>query len=253
MSVTTNSYSDFTYFVSSTLGAGHLKPVRDAIKKRLTPSALKSLQNISYEFHLARVRLSNRVNPSKIATRRRLRREDNIKLHWGCGPRHLDGWVNIDGWPTRATDYVHDLRNTLPLQDETVELIFTEHVMEHIEFNIAQRVLADFFRVMKPKGRLRIVVPGLQQCCRAYIEGKKEWFQLVDEPCISAGQGFNRIFYSHFHRFIYDYETLAVILKEAGFSTVNECSHLASVDERLRLDADHESRRLVSLYVEAVK
>ena len=225
----------------------------NSIKKLLTPSALKSLQNIRYELYLARIRLQNQVIPSNVVLRRGLGRENNVKLHWGCGSRRLDGWINIDGWQSSATDYVHDLRTELPFKNESVELIFTEHVLEHIELNIAHRVLVDFFRIMEPGGRLRIVVPGLRQCCDAYSKGSLEWFHKVDDVVDSVGHGFNRIFYNHFHRYIYDFETLAIVLKKAGFKKVFESAHMASVDERLRLDTDHESRRLVSLYVEAVK
>ncbi|APZ95456.1 class I SAM-dependent methyltransferase [Fuerstiella marisgermanici] len=227
--------------------------IRSAIKNRITPSALKALQNVNYELHLAQVRMANRLFPYRILKRRQLVRQSGIKLHWGCGPRHLDGWLNVDGWASPATDYVHDLRNRLPLADNSVELIFTEHVLEHIEFNKARDVLADFYRVMQPCGRIRIVIPGLAQCCTAYASGEREWFRRIDGPCMSTGMGFNRVFFAHFHRFIYDFETLAIIMREAGFSEVRECVHGGSSDERLRLETDDESRQLVSLYVEAVK
>lgn len=214
---------------------------------------MKSIQYVRYEIHLAKVRLANRVLPSSFSARRRFHKMENIWLHWGCGPKKLPNWVNIDGWKTDATDYVHDLRAKLPFHDETVELIFTEHVLEHVEFDIARQVLADFYRIMKPGGRIRIVVPGLEECIRAFSQGETGWFAKVDEPCVTVGVGFNRIFYSHFHRFIYDYSTLATVLKEAGFSAVEQSSHLACSDERLNLDGNSESRRLVSLYVDAVK
>jgi len=226
---------------------------RRLLRKRLNASGLKNVNMVRYELHLFGVRLANRIWPSAIARMRELRNRSSLLMHWGCGPRRLPGWWNVDGWKTEATDHVHDLRNRLPLNDGSVELIFTEHVLEHIEYNIAERILADFHRILTSRGRIRIIVPGLSQCCEAFMRGDAEWFSKVDTQSETAGLGFNRIFYSHFHRHIYDFETLEHLLRKVGFSEVIESSHLSSSDPRLNIDSDNEPRKLVSLYVEAVK
>jgi predicted SAM-dependent methyltransferase len=227
--------------------------LKSALKKWLTPSAKKNLDIVRYEIHLFAVRLSNAAWPPNRTKRHLLEQRSGIMLHWGCGSRRLDGWVNIDGWKSRATDYVHDLRTRLPLRDQSVELIFTEHVLEHIELEFATSVLNDFFRILQPGGRVRIIVPGLAECCNAFLQGDADWFRRVDAPCDTAGIGFNRIFYSHFHRHIYDFDTLEHLLRKAGFSRIVRSSHLQSIDPRLNLDTDCESRALVSLYVDAIK
>jgi hypothetical protein len=55
------------------------------------------------------------------------------------------------------------------------------------------------------------------------------------------------------HRSAWDYESLARLLEEAGFAQVEVCSYRQGRDQRLLRDRDSDSRRLVSLYVEAVK
>jgi predicted SAM-dependent methyltransferase len=227
--------------------------LKSSLKKWLTPSAIKNLNIVRYEIHLFAVRLSNAIWPPNRKKRRALAQRRGLLLHWGCGPRRLEGWLNIDGWKSGATDYVHDLRKTLPLRDGSVELIFTEHVLEHIELEFAKSVLHDFFRVLQPGGKVRIVVPGLVECLEAFLRSDAEWFRRVDAPCDTAGIGFNRIFYSHFHRHIYDFDTLERLLRESGFSQIVHSKHLQSVDPRLNLDTDCEARALVSLYVDAIK
>lgn len=224
-----------------------------ALKKRMSPSTQKSINNLRYVAHLAQVRLSNRILPHRTRLRRELGAMNQVQLHWGCGPRRLEGWVNLDGWSSEATDYVHDLRTKLPFADGSVTRIFTEHVLEHLEFDVAQEVLKDFFRVLKPTGRIRIIVPDLEKCCVAFMNRDRDWFSKVDAVRPTAGDGFNQIFYSHFHRYIYDFETLAFALRNAGFSTVTLSSHQQSSDVHLNLDNDSEARQLVSLYVEAVR
>lgn len=223
------------------------------LKSSLLPSTLKFVNDLRYQSHLAQQRLANRLFPWRVLARRNLGKMDNVRLHWGCGQRRIEGWVNIDGWRTGATDYVHDLRTKLPFSDLSVELIFSEHVLEHVDIDVAEKVLADFFRVMKHGGRARLIVPDLEKCCRAYLDHDKEWFSKVDADSPTAGDGLNKIFYSHFHRYIYDSETLTLMLRKAGFTDVTPSAHLASVDERLNLDNDSESRSLVSLYVEVQK
>lgn len=227
--------------------------VAATVKGRLLPSTIKFMNEVRYQGHLAKQRVANSLLPWRVSARRRLGKMDDVRLHWGCGPRRIDGWVNIDGWRTEATDYVHDLRTNLPFADESVALIFSEHVLEHVESDVAERVLADFFRVLKNGGRLRLIVPDLAKCCRAYMDHDREWFSKVDADSLTVGDGFNKIFYSHFHRYIYDAETLMLLLRRAGFSEVSPSTHLASIDERLNLDNNSESRILVSLYVEAKK
>lgn len=224
-----------------------------SLKSCISPSTLKSINELRFLVHLAQQRLANRIFPWRIGARRKLQQMNDVRLHWGCGQRRLDGWVNIDGWRTDATDYVHDLRVKLPFFDQSVELIFSEHVLEHVEFDVAEKVLTDFFRIMKPGGRVRLIVPDLEKCCRAYLNIDKTWFTKIDAERLTAGDGLNQIFYSHFHRYIYDYETLALVLRRAGFSSITQSTHRGSVDGRLNLDNDSESRSLVSLYVEAEK
>lgn len=61
----------------------------------------------------------------------------------------------------------------------------------------------------------------------------------------------NELFYGSGHRFIYDFEVLSGLLKEAGFREVQKRSFGAGSDERLLIDSP--GRRSESLYVEARK
>jgi predicted SAM-dependent methyltransferase len=63
-----------------------------------------------------------------------------------------------------------DLRCELPLADNTTRLIFTEHVLEHLDYDRDLAfVMSEFYRVLKPGGAVRIIVPDLEKYCRAYV------------------------------------------------------------------------------------
>lgn len=93
-----------------------------------------------------------------------------LKLHLGCGETRLEGYVNIDLKRTKATDMTHDVRH-LPFMDESVELIESYHVIEHIPRYDVLPMLRDWHRMLIPGGRVIIECPDLDGACKGYLEG----------------------------------------------------------------------------------
>lgn len=98
-----------------------------------------------------------------------------LRLHLGCGARHLDGWVNVDlpggGAYGKAPDLEHDLTEPLPYADGTVDEVFSSHVFEHFDRWAADDILADWIRVLKPGGRIALEMPCLDKVL-GYIFGQ---------------------------------------------------------------------------------
>ena len=55
------------------------------------------------------------------------------------------------------------------------------------------------------------------------------------------------------HVSCWDFETLKELLQKAGFSEIQKTEFRVGRNKTLLIDRDLESRRLVSLYVEAIK
>jgi predicted SAM-dependent methyltransferase len=182
----------------------------------------------------------------------RVRRRLDVRLHVGCGPRRLEGWLNVDGWPQPGVDLVCDLREPLPLRDASCALVYTDHVVDAIDVEFRPPLFREFHRVLKPGGVARIVVPHSGRFADAYVRNDREWFERVSGHD-SRGRGLNWVFMSHFHRCLDDFETLSATLKDAGFREVVESSHRGSRIEALRVDTDTPDRILSNLYVEATK
>ena len=205
------------------------------------------------EIHLAVVRLRGRLDPRWRKRRRRLRQLDDVLLHFGCGRRILPGYLNVDGWDGEGVDCVLDLRQPLPLRDASCRLIFTEHVLEHIDGQFRPRVLRELYRVLVPGGTLRVSVPHSGRYAEAYVRGDLDWFQRVAPGCQTRAEGLNDVFMNHSHRFIDDFESLSQALGAAGFAHADESKHLGSVHHELRIDVENETRELLNLYIEARK
>jgi predicted SAM-dependent methyltransferase len=136
--------------------------------------------------------------------------------------------------------------------------IYSEHCIEHVDFEDGRRLVSEFFRIMAPGAYVRIVVPDGELYMLRYCEhlkgtGRKMPYSEGDSvagiytPMMSV----NRIMRAHGHRFIYDFKTLRAILADAGFSEIQRRSFDEGADARLLIDTP--SRAIESLYVEARK
>jgi SAM-dependent methyltransferase len=65
---------------------------------------------------------------------------------------------------------VHDLRRGIPCADETVDVVYHSHFLEHLDRRFVAGFLAEVRRVLKPGGIHRIVVPDLEKAVRLYVE-----------------------------------------------------------------------------------
>ena len=62
-----------------------------------------------------------------------------------------------------------DLRQGIPFPDQAFDTVYHSHVLEHIDREDAPAFLRECFRVLKPQGILRVVVPDLEILARAYL------------------------------------------------------------------------------------
>lgn len=107
-----------------------------------------------------------------------------LMLNLGCGDRTHPDWVNIDSslrlrlgmlplirrWVPSPPDIrIHDLRHGIPFGDGTVDIVYASHVLEHLTRNVGREFLREIYRVLKPGGIVRIVVPDLEAAVRQYL------------------------------------------------------------------------------------
>ena len=80
------------------------------------------------------------------------------KLNLGAGWRPLPGYVNLDIARIKGIDVVHNLNKIpYPFADNTFDEVCAFDVLEHLDDYIA--AIREIHRILKPGGKLRIVVP----------------------------------------------------------------------------------------------
>jgi predicted SAM-dependent methyltransferase len=181
-------------------------------------------------------------------------RVKNLKyLNVGCGKKPKSHTINLNYEWYPFIDLTWDIAKPLPLPDGSLRGIYSEHVLEHLPFQSMPRILNDWFRVLEPGGRMRILVPDAELYLKTYMEfrgGKAATFPYHDSqktPMMHV----NRVFRDYDHLFAYDYETFERILKESGFDKIQRRNHNEGPDENLLLDSDE--RECESLRIECVK
>ena len=103
-------------------------------------------------------------------------------LNLGCGRRYHSDWTNVDFKSTGEGVIAHNLNQNIPFQDESFDVVYHSHLLEHFSRSNAEIFLKECYRVLRPQGVLRVVVPDLEQIARTYLTalekadaGSEEW------------------------------------------------------------------------------
>lgn len=102
----------------------------------------------------------------------------------GAGDFYHPYWTNLDfvsDWysPRQKNVVNFDLtKNTpLPFDDDSLEIIYTSHTVEHVPFASSVNLFNEAFRCLKKGGVLRVTTgPDADSDFRALSNGDKEWF-----------------------------------------------------------------------------
>lgn len=86
----------------------------------------------------------------------------NIGGYLDCDPSPLyKNYISVDmsDHAGKGSSVPHDLTRPLPLEDNSVDRILTEHFLEHTTPADMEKILDEFHRVLKPGGIVRAAVP----------------------------------------------------------------------------------------------
>lgn len=200
-----------------------------------------------------------------------------VMVNLGCGLTVAQGWINIDGsfnaliagFPVSIIkkfysksgsrnfftqeQYIdilknhhfvyHKLEYGIPFHNETVDIVFSSHLLEHLFREDAEKVLQEAYRVLKPGGIIRTVLPDLEYAIKVYQSGDKEKALRYFFRDKNSG-------YLQRHQYMYDYEMFKDLLEKNGFRNVTRCAYQEGATPNLDI---LDTRPEESFYVEAIK
>ncbi|CAK7073460.1 MAG: hypothetical protein DELT_02007 [Desulfovibrio sp.] len=182
-----------------------------------------------------------------------LKKGEPLKLELGAGPFKRPGWISLD---LEEADLLVPLgEEPLPFPDNSVAYIYSSHVFEHFTFpDPMLPILTDCMRALQPRGVFDICVPNARPYIEAYCSGKTEYpypAGLLHTPAYETHTNgridlLNYIAYmGGIHKYMFDEENLANLLRRAGFKGV----HL----REFRHGFDISGREHESIYAMGVK
>lgn len=149
---------------------------------------------------------------------------NEVKLHVGCADKKLDGFINIDTRETSATDIVADAWKIEGIEKGEVALIYSRHMVEHLDPNDARATLRHWHDLLMDSGILHVIVPDIVFHAKQLLGLDQSTFP---DQMMHAFAGFWGWRDEHrggarqdAHRWGYTYETLQQELKDAGFDFV---------------------------------
>lgn len=127
-------------------------------------------------------------------------------INIACGDSYVESWCNFDYAPHSPAIRQADLLERLPVSDDTAELVYTSHFLEHVPRKQVVPFLSECFRITKSKGHVRLVLPDLEELCRTYLaerqHGKQEKadflvLEMLDQCVRSFPGGELGVYYAH--------------------------------------------------------
>jgi predicted SAM-dependent methyltransferase len=154
------------------------------------------------------------------------------KIHYGCGSKLIDGWLNVDWHESTASGYRQvNLLETHPFDSDSVKFGFSEDMLEH--FGQAESIffLSEIHRTLTRGGVMRLSFPGLEGVLKRHYSPPSE--RRVREGELEA-----YAYWGHVH--FYGRDELRMVATHLGFTDIrfvdygkSDHPELSDLDTRL--------------------
>lgn len=176
-----------------------------------------------------------------------------VFLHIGCGKVNSPEFINVDALPYPHVHVVTDRITELDsFADESVDLVYMCHILEHIRTPQLADVLREMRRLLKVGGVLRLSVPDFDRLIDVYRAAGGD----LDAIRMQLMGGQESDYNTHYG--VFNHRSLSDVLHKAGFRTVRSwdpstCSHHDFKDKAGKIMKVGDQEIAISLNLEAVK
>jgi len=177
----------------------------------------------------------------------------SLKLHLGCGEKHIEGYINIDIRPMKSVDKVDNIKYLRSFKKGSVDVIYSTSVLEHFIRWEYKNALRRWYDLLKSGGILRLGVPDFEAIVKYYQQNRD-----IDKVIglLYGGQDYDH----NFHHICWDFYSLSRDLEGLGFKDVHryewrdtEHSHIDDFSQSYLPHMDKENGMLMHLNIEATK
>ena len=119
-----------------------------------------------------------------------------LKVVLGACPTDFPGWVKTD---KELLDVTSPSHWSSLFEPDSIDLLLSEHMLEHLTENEAKTALHECYRYLKPGGLFRVAVPDGYRRDPIYV---------TEASYAEAG-----------HQVVYNVDTLTALLQSVGFNT----------------------------------
>ena len=192
-------------------------------------------------------------------------------MQFGCGLCAPVEWENYDASPTLRIQklpvigtllsnklnvqfpenvFYGDITNGLPVEENSCDGVYSSHTLEHLSFDDFRKALRNVYKILKPDGVFRCVIPDLEAAARQYLtdveinkpEASINFMQNTLLGKEKRERGFKSLakalFGNSHHLWMWDRISLKNELINAGFKKVRECHFNDSEDEMFKFVED---------------
>jgi len=178
-------------------------------------------------------------------------------INIGCGAHPFQGWVNYDHnifiyfsripilkWLLKKINFIPfgfkefmdiadseniqyaDGGNHIPESNDTVDVLYSSHMLEHLDVEETHTFLTESMRILKKGGILRLVVPDFDKLITAYSQHQNP-LQFINDSCLvgkkpkSLIKKMQYLVQGHgWHFSMYNKLTLMELLEKYGFKKI---------------------------------
>jgi predicted SAM-dependent methyltransferase len=146
-----------------------------------------------------------------------------LKLHIG-GKEARSGWKILDIEERPEVDFVGDAADLSQFADNSVDAIYASHVLEHFYHSLNNELvntLTEWYRVLKPGGKLLISVPDMKTICWLFLNPNLMPLEKHYLMRVMFGGQTNQY---DVHKVGFDLDILYLYINEVGFSHIEQVS-----------------------------
>lgn len=151
-----------------------------------------------------------------------------MKLNLGSGYTYFAGFKNLDADKKCDPDFLLDIRDLSSIESNSVDEIYTAHTLEHILLTHLFKTVRGFCRILKPGGKITIIVPDTETVSGDWSKNKIPGFYF-EKIVLGATPGATEYM---FHQQLFWKKKMIRYLTIAGFYKIESKSLRPSYELR---------------------